>query len=128
MRVFFVRNKNKFPVACVASEVTKKGDTEIVRFSMSSYNPKDTFDRERAKEIAKHRLAKYMSLAPEIENTQLTSSETYAPLEVEKYSGTVPRAGNVKTHIMQLIEVNTNLSYTVRKAALLWLSRDEVRV
>lgn len=52
-RFFYLRDSNKFPVACV---VSTKNVQNQVQFALSIHNPRDVFDRIRAKEIALERL------------------------------------------------------------------------
>ena len=52
MRHFFLRDRSKFPVACVASEMKD----DIVRFSLSIHNPMDIYSRSRGRMIAIERL------------------------------------------------------------------------
>jgi hypothetical protein len=51
MRVFFLRDEHRMPVACVVNKV--RGDT--IQFATSTYNPIDKFDRKRARTIAEGR-------------------------------------------------------------------------
>jgi hypothetical protein len=69
MRHFFIRDARQFPVACVASKVTESvpvsdegsetKPTEI-GFSVSILNPKDTFNKHKARQIAYERLNRNM--------------------------------------------------------------------
>lgn len=65
MRVFFLRDHRKFPVACVASELLEAGheneprDVKVVVFALSTWNAKadkGCFRRSEAKKFACGRL------------------------------------------------------------------------
>lgn len=53
IRIFFLRDAQRFPVACVASELMG----ETVFYAVSTHNPKDKFDRAFARKVALERLA-----------------------------------------------------------------------
>lgn len=65
MRVFFLRDHRKFPVACVASELVAgpSADTKSVVFSMAIHNPSDKYDRHlgKAKAIGRLKGHQYVS-------------------------------------------------------------------
>lgn len=54
MKILYVRDKNRFPVGCLAYE---RLDDEF-KFGYSVYNPKDEFNKKLAREVATGRLAK----------------------------------------------------------------------
>lgn len=58
VRIFFLRNENKFPVACIASTIEQVVDGAIVRYAISTHNPKDPYDKKLARSMALERLAK----------------------------------------------------------------------
>ena len=53
IRVFFLRDAQRFPVACVASELVDN----TVFYAVSTHNPKDKFSRAFARKVALERLA-----------------------------------------------------------------------
>jgi hypothetical protein len=100
MKFFYLRDKSGFPVAGVASILT---NTNQVQFSLSVFNPKDSFDRARARAVAEGRLRK------------------------GKLTGELPLAPRVKTHIIEMILTSRHICGDkkihprVREAARLWL-------
>lgn len=60
MRWFYLRDANKRPVACIASEivVANAGQeaVEYVYFAVSTHNPIDEFNRNTARDVAQGRL------------------------------------------------------------------------
>ena len=52
IKYFFLRDKKKFPVACIAS----MREENIVRFAVSTHNPTDIFDKDVARRVAEGRL------------------------------------------------------------------------
>lgn len=54
VRVFFLRDAKKFPVACVASRLN--ATKALVEFTISVRNPLDEFNRQRGRKIAEDRL------------------------------------------------------------------------
>lgn len=52
MKIFYLRDKNKLPVVCVASE--REGDT--LRVGIAVFNPNDKFDKQIARKVATGRL------------------------------------------------------------------------
>jgi hypothetical protein len=104
-RFFYLRDKDKFPVACVAS-ITN--NTDRVQFALSIHNPRDIFDKTRAKEIALDRLR---------------MGKTTGEVEFD------PRPG-IKTRIMGVIATTEFMNHRakpmripdrVRRAAREWL-------
>lgn len=53
VRIFYLRDKHKFPVACVASTV----QNSVLNFAISVHNPLDTYSKKIARKIAETRLA-----------------------------------------------------------------------
>lgn len=96
-RVFYLRDANKFPVACVASRVVDSENlkTPIIRYAISIHNPKDTFDRKRGREIAIGRLLK------------------------GKHIGWVHKQPGVKIEVLNEIARDPNIPQRVRDAAKL---------
>lgn len=99
MRVFFLRDENKFPVACFASEL--EGDT--VKYAFSIHNPIDPFDRHRARRIATERLSK---------------GKGHSGQFVGKVTKEKP-----KKQILSLVANDKHIPNRVREAAVLWLER-----
>lgn len=115
MRVFFLRDSNRFPIACVASEIiTRDKDRKYVMFALSVCNPKDkqVFDRKRARSIAEGRMALLL--------------KSTSRSKVERLSGFVPAQGNIKRAIMQTLELDHSLPQQVRNAAEFWLANRPV--
>lgn len=98
MRVFYLRDRNQFPVACVASEKVTKGEETVVNFSLSALNPKDVkdFEKKRGRDIAEGRLV------------------------AGKIFGTVPMCKLIKSVIVEMIYEQSK-SEVARAAALHWL-------
>ena len=92
MRVFFLRDRTMFPVACLASE---KIDTTI-KVALSIHNPIDTFNRSRGRDIAEKRLQK---------------GKLYAELSADR----------PKVQLMWKLFNDKELPTRVRKAAEVWL-------
>lgn len=96
MRWFYLKDENKFPVACVASELM--GDA--VLFAISTYNPLDRFDREMARKVATGRLAS------------------------KKVLGIVPaNEQRIKERIVKAIAGNDQIPARTVRAAKYWLSQ-----
>lgn len=53
-RYLYIRNKNKFPVACVAIKFDP--EKNLINYGISTHCPKDNFNRKLARQIAKDRL------------------------------------------------------------------------
>lgn len=110
--VFFLRDGQNFPVACVASKVMEDGPWAqgTIRFAVSVCNPLDrkVYDPKKARKIALGRL------------------ET-----PRKLVGEVPVGPNVKVRIMQAITVGIDgprpFPKHVRAAANLWLADKHLR-
>jgi len=96
MRFYFIRDEKSFPVACIASTIDT---TDRVCYALSIYNPKDEFDRARARDIAANRLRK------------------------GKFFGTTPNVRGIKERVMMSIRDNSGIPERVREAARLWLSK-----
>jgi len=54
IRYFYVRNNDKHPIGCLAMEANSNGRT--VSYALSTANPKDDFNKARARSIASARL------------------------------------------------------------------------
>lgn len=90
VRVFYIRDSNKFPVACVAyTQVT----ADEVAYGLSIHNPKDSFNKVLGRSIAIGRLEKskedeYIGLVKEsdkhlIEASILSNIETKESIPVK---------------------------------------------
>lgn len=55
MRIFYLRDSTGLPVICVASELRPDNQVE---FAVTTYNPRDDFDKDRMRHIAEQRLKK----------------------------------------------------------------------
>lgn len=53
MKLFYLRDKHRNPVACVVSEILTP---KYVAFAVSTHNPIDLFDRSEARNVAVQRL------------------------------------------------------------------------
>lgn len=89
IRVFFIRDASKFPVACVATEA----EGETISYALSVRNPIDAFDRKRGRSIAESRLG------------------------LGKIHGTVPREPGACREILLDIAGDEHLPKRVREAA-----------
>ncbi len=110
MRWFYLRDKNRNPVACVASEryTSFKGtdhERECVAFAVSAHNPKDQYNKSMAREVAIGRLNKGLGAT---------------------YSGSVCLVPEVKKLIIATIMLG-DFPERAKKAAQLWLdTRKEI--
>jgi hypothetical protein len=64
-RTFYLRDKRNFPIATVATELSELGG---VFYGITSWNPKDVFDKALSREIAIGRLEVNPSYLPVHEN------------------------------------------------------------
>jgi len=67
-RVFYIRDASKFPVACVATTVIDEtpGSSDLeIAYAVAIFNPKDSFDKVRGRQIAVGRLEKPRGYNPE---------------------------------------------------------------
>ena len=110
MRVFFLRDATRFPIACVASEKVE----DLILYALSICNPKDkkVFDRRRARTIAEERM-------------KLVLSSTVRE-KVTQFSGYVRAEGNIKRALMQELEADSTMPNQVRAAAEYWLANRPV--
>lgn len=95
MRWFYLKDENKFPVACVASEL----DEDQVKFAVSTHNPLDPFNREMARKVAIGRLTH------------------------NKLVGKVPAVPGIKERIVSQIAMDEKLPTRTVKAANYWLEQ-----
>jgi len=95
MRWFYLKDENKFPVACVASD---KEENMIV-FSVSTHNPVDPFDRDVARQVAIGRLT------------------------AKKFAGVVTDETGIKEKIVTKIAASKTLPARAIEAANYWLSQ-----
>lgn len=96
IRVFYIRDASKFPVACVATRVIDERPgvkTPEIEFALAIHNPKDTFDKVRGREIAVGRLEKH------------------------KIQGYVGKEAGASKRILELIARDEKLPQRVREAA-----------
>lgn len=97
MRLFYLRDTNKFPVACVISERFKD---YRVRFAVSTHNPVDRYSKLDARNVAAIRL--------------LTGKHWETPI-------ITPR-GATKVGVVSIIaDPDNNFPLRARAAAKLWL-------
>lgn len=94
VKYFFLRDEKRFPIACVASDVVGLLKKKVA-FAYSIYNPKDTFDKGLAKEVALGRLEK--------------KGKTYGKVPFIK--------GEVKRRIAKAIATDDGIPSRVRAAA-----------
>jgi hypothetical protein len=94
VKVFSLRNENRFPVACVA--YTQTEDEAI--FAVSTHNPKDCFNKKLGRHIAVSRLTNGSWL-----------------------SDTVKVEGDIKVNILSAILCYDKFPQRTQEAALLWL-------
>lgn len=100
-RIFFLRDKNQFPVACIASLLMEGG----VQFAISVCNPLDEYDRHAARSIALKRL-RTGSIAGSVDSGQGVKQRILQAL----------KTGKVALHGMEA-KNQVPLSSRVRKAA-----------
>lgn len=104
VKLFWLRDEKKFPVACVASTVK---DGRIV-VALSVHNPADAFNKLRGRQIALARLEKFHATNTEVEvgtHTFAVSNNQPAPKRV----------------IMSLVHLKQSFPVRVREAASHWL-------
>ena len=110
-RIFYLRDKTNFPVACVASTVV---DTQVgeetqpqLHYGVSTHNPLDVYNKALARKMATIRL-----------NSQSLPA---------KFGGVVacPDAKQAKETLLKAIKENTSVAQRARDAAKLWLKRQE---
>ena len=86
-KLFYLRDKNRFPVACVATRLVKT-NKKLVEFSVSIYNPEDSFSRDVAKRVALGRLAAGTGwLIPVQEEGEKVKKEIMTAIAFNKISG-----------------------------------------
>ena len=115
-KFFFLRDRNRTPVACIAT--SWRDDGSILNFGMSAWNPTDVFDRTLAKTTAETRMRSGKNVW------------TRAFLR---------DVGNVKLALMKyiadarsrpILDLNTNRAWwsqRARDAARLWLAEYDRR-
>lgn len=114
MKHFYIRDVNKFPVACVVSEL--RGD--IIFYGVSVYNSKDQFNKHMAYNVAYGRLDKLMQSAEKIgEAADCRFGGHFFYQKGEK----------PKFRIMMQIRARTSHHYPkqVTEAVKLWLGKRE---
>lgn len=82
MRFFYLRNEQRFPVACVCSAIAQ-AHPERAQFTMSIFNPRDVFDKTRAKEVALGRMqaGRFLGEVPVDRGIKLAIMQAIASLE-----------------------------------------------
>lgn len=100
MRVFWIRDASRRPVACVATTLSST-EADTVRFAIAIPNPRDKFDRARGRAIAEGRLSKPHS----------------------RHLAWFVSPREAKRSVMEKIADDTTLPIRVRDAARLWLER-----
>jgi hypothetical protein len=108
MRIFYLRDRNKRPVACVACVAVSQpeGDLVEVKFSVSTWNPVDPFDRKVGRALAIGRLHDY------------TNDSAIRTVSCRRW--------RVKENILWVISDRINPQYPqrAREAARNWLRAD----
>jgi len=99
IKMFYLRDKHGFPVACVAS--TKETE-DTVKYTVSTHNPMDRYDKKTARHIALGRLTKF---------NPLRSTSELSPL-----GGIVSMGGAIRKDIVQDI-INGPFPQRARDAA-----------
>jgi hypothetical protein len=122
MRYFFLRNENKFPVACVASVYDKEMDA--IKFAVSTHNPIDNFNRKRAKQIASERITagKFLTIHNPDDVKNIKWGICY-DIVAEKFPGEQIIEGRTGRH--QGFKV-AYLPERTREAAKLWLKEFQI--
>lgn len=110
MRVFWLRDTNRFPLACVASEFDP--DNNTIAYGLSVYNPTDAFSKKRGRTVAEGRLRSVML------------DHTASPF---KWMGPLG-ADKPKHAIVNTLAHTPELPDQVRRAAKLWLNRPERKI
>lgn len=100
VKIFYLRDKRRFPVGCVASTL----DNNVLAYAVSVHNPKDIFSWKASRNIAEVRLA-----------------------HPGRYTGTVECLSqkSAKQSVMLAILGNKNWPTRARAAAKLWLKQAE---
>lgn len=101
-RYFYIRNKNKFPVACVA--MTLDRESNLIHYGLSTHAPGDNFNRKFARELAKVRMEKHNK------TVAITQQE-----ETKSFRGVLR---SLLLHLMDEKELPTR----TRKAIKLWFN------
>jgi len=96
MKLFYLHNKNNFPVACVASDLKPDGSILV---AVSTYNPIDPFDKRVARDVAIGRLAS------------------------GRHFFCINASNNVKARILELIAGSEYIPNRTKVAARLWLKQ-----
>jgi hypothetical protein len=102
MKFFYLRDENRNPIACVASDY--EFDTNMVVFAVSTHNPRDHFSKDIAKQVAAGRLE--------------VNTNWYTHLPMKK---------GIKWDILKHIAFDTSLPAKTRKAATLWLNSHQTQ-
>jgi hypothetical protein len=112
MRHFFLRDSNKFPVACIATEQT--ADNKIY-YALSICNPRDfqCYDPERARHIAEERLTKHLSGA--YENSFKKDKTPFDLAKVGRFDHATGE--NAKLSLLTLLAGDGHLPKRCREAA-----------
>lgn len=102
-RIFYLRDKNHFPVACVASSV----ENNVLHYGVSTHNPLDVYNKPLARKMALIRL--------------------HSKELPEKFGGMVecqdPK--QAKQALLNAINKNTKVAQRARDAAKLWLKHQQ---
>jgi hypothetical protein len=119
VRHFYLRDAQKFPVACVASKVLElvgEGDARRpsrIAFAVSARNPKDTFSRDMARYVAYGRLQ--MGLVAEV---NVEEGQNVKRLILEKIANEPVKLKGSRDPMF--------MKQRVRNAAKLWLDSHSV--
>lgn len=101
-RIFYLRNKDRHPVACVAININRL--QQVIQYQYASLNPKDSFVKKVGRTIASGRLVKHpISLKLNDINTNM---HAIAKLVIE-----------------DLVDNDKRCTFNAKDAALLWLEQ-----
>lgn len=115
VRIFYLRDKQRFPVACVASaiqvnKITGADGTEVteskLHYGVSVHNPLDTYSKKSARKIAETRLTNPGHMDGEVECTD---------------------SKKAKYILLTAIKDNSKLPGRARLAAKLWVKAADTK-
>lgn len=128
-KIFYLRNKHGHRVACVASEL----DGDLLRFAVSSHNPKDKFSKDVARRVAVGRLQARRCFELRLGQAHGTTVKAKI-LEIiaDACRCTEGRPGTPFHHRLACYHWagpgftdRTNVPHRAREAARLWLAQHE---
>lgn len=114
VRIFYLRDSKRFPVACIASKL----EGNKLKYALSTHNPRDPYDKAMARNIAETRLA-----LGRVVIERNTRKPSFPPLQCVGGSillGDEPTK-EIKAKLLQEIATSSKLPQRATDAAKLWL-------